>query len=313
MNVKRLPQIMVMLICAVFVVMNFSITTNADTGPKPSVHIIFENMGDELCYGTLLSDRTSTGPSSAWGGVSENSGRYKENEQYSYAALDYATWKAFVEYEDADGYYFLQEGWQVNETKEMAWTYYPPYSFKILLYYPETETFVVSGIYERYAFDSYYTVDMDGVNIGSVEYNEGQSTDERIEAYRSYNYRQELLSLTARIIITIVIEMAVALLFGFRKKKQLLVLAVANIITQIVLNVLLNVINYNSGPHAFVFCYILFEIVVFAFEAVLYCTLLKKVSEQPKKNWYYVFYALVANAVSFGAGFIAAQQLPGIF
>ena len=313
MNVKRLPQIMVMLLCTVLIVMNFAITANADMGPKPSVRVSFENMGDELCYGTLLSDRTSTGPSSAWDGVSENSGKYKENEQYSYVTLDYAIWKAFVEYEDADGYYFLQEGWQVNETKEMAWTYYPPYSFKILLYYPETQTYAVSGIYERYAFDSYYTVDMDGVNIGSVEYNEELSTNEHIEAYRSYNYRQELLSLAARIIITIVIEMAVALLFGFRKKKQLLVLAAANIITQIVLNVLLNVINYNSGPHAFVFCYILFEIIVFAFEAVLYSTLLKKVSEQPKKNWYYVLYALVANAVSFGTGFIAAQMLPGIF
>ena len=313
MNVKRLPQIMVMLLCTVLIVMNFAITANADTGPKPSVRVSFEKMGDELCYGTLLSDRTSTGPSSAWDGVSENSGRYKENEWYSYAALDYSIWKAFVEYEDADGYYFLQEGWQVNETKEMAWTYYPPYSFKILLYYPETETFVVSGIYERYAFDSYYTVDMDGINIGSVEYSGGQSADERIEAYRSYNYRQELLSLAARIIITIVIEMTVALLFGFRKKKQLLVLVFVNIVTQIVLNVLLNVINYNSGPHAFVFCYIFFEIIVFVLEAVLYCTLLKKVSEQPKKNWYYVLYALVANAVSFGAGFIVSRMLPGIF
>ena len=313
MSVKKLSQIIVMLICTVFVVMNFSITANADTGPKPSVRIIFENMGDELCYGTLLSDRTSTGPSSAWDGVSEHSGKYKENEQYSYVTLDYATWKAFVEYEDVDGYYFLQEGWQVNETKEIAWVYHPPYRFKILLYYPETETFVVSGIYESYAFDSYYTVDMDGVNIGSVEYNEEQSSDERIEAYRSYNYRQELLSLIARIIITIVIEMAVAILFGFRKKKQLLILAVVNIVTQIVLNVLLNMINYNSGPHAFVFCYILFEIIVFVLEAVLYSTLLKKVSGQPKKNWYYVLYALVANAVSFGAGFIAAQKIPGIF
>ncbi len=29
---------------------------------------------------------------------------------------------------------------------------------------------------------------MEGVRIGSVEYNEGLSTNERINAYRSYNY-----------------------------------------------------------------------------------------------------------------------------
>ena len=82
------------------------------------------------------------------------------------------------------------------KAKELAWTYYPPGDFKILLYYPETETFVSSGIYARYAFDTYYTVDMDGVDIGSVEYNDDLSTNERIEAYRSYNYRQEMLALS---------------------------------------------------------------------------------------------------------------------
>ena len=30
---------------------------SADTGSKASVRINFENMGDELCYGTLLSKK----------------------------------------------------------------------------------------------------------------------------------------------------------------------------------------------------------------------------------------------------------------
>lgn len=304
MKPKKTSKIVVMLLCAVFIITNLSLTASADTGPKASVWILFENMGDELCYGTLLSKYESTGPNSVWDG--------DEDHIYNYN-LDLEIWRAFVEYKDTDGYYFLQTGWKVSNTKEIAWTYYPPPSFKILLYYPETETFAVSGIYEKYAFDTYYTVDMNGVNIGSVEYNEDLSTNERIDAYRSYNYMQEILSLVARIVITIAIEMAVALLFGFRKKKQLLVLASVNVITQIILNLLLNVINYNSGPLDFVLYYILFEIFVFATEAVLYCTILKKVSENPKKNWYYVLYALVANAVSFGAGFIVAQMLPGIF
>ena len=304
MKPKKTSKIVVMLLCAVFIITNLSLTASADTGPKASVRILFENMGDELCYGTLLSKYESTGPNSVWDG--------DEDHIYNYN-LDLEIWRAFVEYKDTDGYYFLQTGWKVSNTKEIAWTYYPPPSFKILLYYPETETFAVSGIYEKYAFDTYYTVDMNGVNIGSVEYNEDLSTNERIDAYRSYNYMQEILSLVARIVITIAREMAVALLFGFRKKKQLLVLASVNVITQIILNLLLNVINYNSGPLDFVLYYILFEIFVFATEAVLYCTILKKVSENPKKNWYYVLYALVANAVSFGAGFIVAQMLPGIF
>ena len=179
--------------------------------------------------------------------------------------------------------------------------------------YPETETFVSSGIYARYAFDTYYTVDMDGVDISSVEYNDDLSTNERIEAYRSYNYRQEMLALGARIVLTILIEMLVALLFGFRQKKQLLILAVVNIITQIILNVLLNVINYNSGPLAFTFFYVLFELIVFALEAVLYCTILKRLSEKKKEDAYYILYSFVANLISFGAGLFLAAKLPSMF
>ena len=155
--------------------------------------------------------------------------------------------------------------------------------------------------------------DMDGVDIGSVEYNDDLSTNERIEAYRSYNYRQEMLALGARIVLTILIEMLVALLFGFRQKKQLLILAVVNIITQIILNVLLNVINYNSGPLAFTFFYVLFELIVFALEAVLYCTILKRLSEKKKEDAYYILYSFVANLLSFGAGLFLAAKLPGMF
>ena len=91
--------------------------------------IQFEHMGDELCYGTLLSKEKSTGPASAWDGRTES-----DQKEY----MDPGIWKIFVNYKDPDGYYFLQRSWKVSESKELAWTYYPPDDFKILLYYPET-------------------------------------------------------------------------------------------------------------------------------------------------------------------------------
>lgn len=292
-----------MLFCMIFAVTALPITAKADMGPKPSVRIQFKNMGDDLCYGTLLSKEACTGPARVWDGTSRNEQLYD---------LDRDIWKAFVDYKDPDGYYFLQRGWTVSETGEIAWTYYPPGNFKILLYYPETKTFVSSGIYERYAFDTYYTVDMEGVRIGSVEYNEDLSTNERINAYRSYNYRKELLSLAVRILLTIAIEMAVALLFGFLQKKQLKILALVNITTQLLLNLLLNIIHYNAGPLIFIISYVFFEVIVFALEAGLYCKLLKKVSEK-EENWYYILYSFVANSASFWVGYYLATVLPGIF
>lgn len=328
---NRKRKLLTGILClAMTVLLVAPVTVKADLGPKPSVRVLFENMGDEPCYGTLLSEWKSSGSAHAWDGKEEHAW-YKENGDCTWADLEYDIWKAFVEYEDPDGYYFLQEGWNVGKTKEIAWTYYPPDPFKILLYYPETGTFVSSGIYERYAFDTYYTVDMKGVTMGTVEYNEELSTDERakpldsveydeelstderIEAYRSYNYRMEVLSLIARIIATIVIETLLALLFGFRNKKQLLLLMGVNAGTQVVLNVLLNVINYNSGHMAFVFYYVLFELLVFILEALVYGKYMNRLSENIKPKWFYAVYALAANGVSFAAGLYVANLMPGIF
>ena len=310
---RKLTRVFTALLCAVLVMMVFPITASADTGPKPSVRITFENLGTEECWGTLLSSKPSTGPSSAWNGNEEDA-QHNENPNgyYSYQKFGYDIWKAFVDYDEKDDYYFLQEAWQINETKELAWTYYPPNEFKILLYFPETGEYAVSGVYERYAFDSYFTVNMDGVKL-SVDYNEELSSDDRLNAYKSYNYGVEIGSLVARILITIIIEMGIALLFGYREKKQLLLLVGVNSGTQIILNVLLNIINYNSGEMVFVVFYVLFELVVFAIEAILFYHLLNKISIKQKPKWLAVVSALVANAVSFGAGMMIAECLSGIF
>lgn len=298
---RRFARVFAVLMCVITAVA-LSVTASADMGPKPSVNVDFENLGDELCYATLLSRTKTTGPASAWDG----------DDNHSYMPCGYDVWKAFVEYEDSDGFYYLQETWQINETQKLAWTYYPPNEFKILLYFPETNTFASSGIYERYAFDTYFTVNMEGVDL-SVDYNEELSTNKRLEAYKSYNYRVEIASLAARVVITILIEMAIALIFGYREKKQLLLLAGVNSVTQIILNVLLNVINYNSGELAFVVFYVLFELIVLVCEAVVYYILLNKISVKPKPKWLAVIYALVANAASFVGGMLIAQWLPGIF
>ena len=290
-----------------------SMTAHADMGPKPSVQITFEGMGPEKCYGTLLSKNISTGPSTAWDGTEEDA-RHNENELYSYENLDYETWKAFVEYKDVDGFYFLQEGWQVNGTKELKWVYYPPSTFKILLYYPESGTFLVSDIYEKYAFDSYYTVDMSNFQqpIDKIqgEFEESEKLvliEKKIEAEKSYNYKSESRLLLIRILATIAIELVIAAMFGLVRKKQFLLLAGVNVITQVLLNVLLNVIHYKKGPMAYEAGYIFFELIMFAIEAMLYCKFLGRYADKPRTNRYYIVYAFVANLISFAAGFFIAK------
>ncbi len=284
------------LICFLMVFTLLPVTAHADMGPKPSVRITFENMGDEVCYGTLLSKTDSTGPSSAWDGNPEDIRNYN---------MDLEIWQAFVDYDDADGYYFLQEGWLCSESKQLDWTYYPPSSFKILLYYPDLGVYVVSDIYERYAFDSYFTVNMEGTEIGSV--------NASITAQKSYDYAQEIISLVCRVVLTILLEVGIAWLFGFRQKKLIQIILCVNVVTQLLLNVLLNIAGYYRGPWAFIVYYVLLELIVFAVEAVLYRKLLRRDAEQKISGSRCVVYALVANAVSFAAGYWISLWIPDIF
>lgn len=103
-----------------------------------------------------------------------------------------------------------------------------------------------------------------------------------------------ILSLVARILITIAIEMGIALLFGFRGKKALLLLVIVNTVTQIILNVLLNIINFRSGSWAFVAWYIMLELAIFAIEAALYTAFMKKLTGKEKPVLFYGAYSLVA-------------------
>lgn len=287
-----LRKVLSLLICLILV-LNLPVTAKADIGPKPSVRITFTGIKGETYYGTLLSERRSTGPATAWDGYEEYRDWKPESEK--------PIWEKFIAYEDTDGYYFLQEWWDCSETNQLNWTYYPPTPFKILLYFPETDSFYVSDIYERYAFDSYFSVDL------------SEYATSPITARQSYDYTWEVISLVARIVLTIALELAIALLFGYREKKALGFLAIVNVITQVVLNVALNIINYRSGSMGFTFAFICMEILVCAIEAITYKAVLHRYSEKEKVNRRGVTYALVANTASFAIGLWLAHLIPGIF
>lgn len=272
-----------------------------DIGPKPSVIISFEGLEGKTYHVTLLSETSSTGPYSAVG-------KFKGDERYSEAQEGYEIWKKFVDYRDKDGYYFLQFFKDCTETSEFRWTYYPPQKFKILIYFPETDSFAVSGIYERYAFASYYKVDASNIEL------ETSSTFEGIVAVKNYNFSKEILSLILRIIATIAIEVLVALLFAYSAKKHLRIIFITNVATQTILNIILNTVNYYYGGLAFLLSYFLAEIIVFIIEAGVYANLLTKDSNgRLGRRAYAVLYAFLANAASFVIGIQIAKYKPGIF
>ncbi len=280
------------ILCVLIISILFQVPAYADMGPKPSVSVSFENLDEGPCYATLLAKSDSTGPYSVHGGQKEHI--------IAASGISEDIWRAFAGYDDTDGYYFLWTVWKVDVSKKLTWGYYPPDTFKILLYYPDTGRFAVSGVCERYAFDSYFTADASG----------GGSYDMTVR--KSYLWLPEVISLVVRIIVTIAVEILIALLFGFKSREELMFIAIVNIVTQVILNVLLNIINFRSGLLAFFIYYVLLEFVVFTIEAVVYSVFLRKRSVKAKPVLIYPLYALVANAVSFGAGAFIACFVPGI-
>lgn len=266
-------------------------TASADTGPKPSVNVEFRGLEGQTYYATLLSETDSTGP---WS---------HSHEYYDYYG-DPDVWKAFNGYEDPDGFYFIGCFEDCSADHTFSWTYYPPQVFKVLLYFPETDTFAVTeDTYARYAFDSYFKVNARAApETGLVA-----------PLHKDYPFGQEALSFLARVVLTLAAEVALALVFGFRAKKQLKTIFWVNLATQVLLNLLLNFINYRSGSLAFTLNYVWMEAVVFGLEGLVYAATLKKWDRDPEKKRHPWVYALTANGTSFALGLFLAHQIPGIF
>ena len=298
-QIKRL----LIAICLIAIMFSIPYTAKADTGPKPSVNVSLTGLENQTYYVTLLSKTSSTGPYSAYDPGNGYETEYKEGDE------GYEIWQKFIAYKDSDDFYFLQNFSKLIGDKTYKWGYYPPSTFKVLIYFPSSDTFAESAVYERYAFDSYYEANF---SAGDLEHLKVEKINFTVE--KNYDYPTEILNLLARIIITIIIEVLIALLFGYRSKKELFFIGGVNIVTQTFLNLMLNIANYNDGSLIAMTYYILLEVLIFVIEAVIYFIFMKKFNKNPKfKNWLTVVYAFCANAASFGVGLLLAYIIPGIF
>ena len=260
----------------------------ADMGPKPSVRIGIEGLDpDEPCWGTLLSEEASTGPSRAYDG---------ENARVGEAGED--VWRAFVDYEAPDGYYFLQELWPCSEDGQLWWTYYPPEEFKLLLYFPETGEFVSSGKCSAYAFTSWF---------------DARLSDGELALSKSYDYSGAIVNFAVRCALTVALECAAAyFLFRLRTPGRLKAVAAVNVITQLALNLVVNIIAYLAGSFMMAFRFFLLECLVFAAEGALYDMFFRRAGEPvPVKRCWAL--SLVGNLMSYALGLWLAHAVPGLF
>lgn len=287
---------------------------HADTGPKPSVTVAVEGLNGRECYATLLSAVQSTGPHSSRWKIDPYGERYLDpsyTSRFTEDDSEYPAYCAFLDYEenDPEGLFFLgaYSFASVTDTEPYRWGYYPPKSFKVLLYFPETESFAVTGeLVERYAFDSYFTVDLSGVELTAG------GTVSGLTAARSYNYTAELTGFAARAVLTVAVEIVLALLFKFSTKRQLLLILLVNLVTQTGLNLGLNWFAYHNGAKSIAIPYLMMELAVVLVEFAAYRLWMTDIPKE-KRAGRVALYACVANVVSYLAGTALIKVFPLVF
>ena len=98
------------------------------------------------------------------------------------------------------------------------------------------------------------------------------------------------------LIITVIIELLVAIIIGFRNKKDLINVLLVNLITNPFVTLIPITINIYVSLFARNISLIILEILVLITEALIY----KKVLSYKKINWFFI--SLILNASSFGIG-----------
>lgn len=286
----------------------FLLPVRADAGPKPSVTVVLEGAEGEPCWGTLLTEAQSTGPYSAVEGENlsfpdHTSAEERETwKQFSQLALESGGVEHFLGYVDdcSDGVF--------------RWTYYPPQTFRLALWFPERDALVVSGAGERYAFDSYFTVDLAELPLedGAVETAEGG-----IALRPDYRLDREVGGALFRLLLTLGAELILALAFGLRERRQLKMVVLVNLVTQGLLNLGLELFTYFVSPLAGMMAiltlpvYLVLELLIVWIELTVYRRALVR-PEGPSRRRL-LAYTWVANMASLLLGVALSFQLPALF
>lgn len=283
---KKIFAIVFVLVCAFSVT---GITAFADMGPKPSVTVYVRGVesGREY-FATLLTDTERLAFDKVY-----------EDGDPDFISNQSEEWRAFYEFSRTDEYNYLQKNFKMSGNGSFSWGYRPPDKFKVLLYFPDDGSLIVSEPQETYAFNSLYNA---AVNGGEIVVSRGGS---------AVGYAAEVVAFLLRIIVTIGLELAVAVMFKYRDKKEFTFIIVVNIITQVLLNIVIGIADYKEGLLYAMLIYIVSEFFVFLIEAVVYAAGLPKLANGTGAGRA-VGYAFAANVVSFVVGGIISFMLYGV-
>ncbi len=259
------------------VIILFTSIAGADVGPKPSLEIIVRGMDtDKYWLDLLVTDDANF----SWLEITE-----EERKKVS----------KLIEYRDEDGFHpALLVGTKVplsgdlkgEKQKDGSYLHLfgyvgVPDIFKIVIL-KKDGTLIISEKIERKQFQS--VVEFDIKNLKTAE---------------KIPWCNISIGFLIRLALTLLIEIFIAIMFGFTLKKSLKIILITNIITQVILNILVFSSDITGGLFAAIITFILAEIFIVIAEVIVYLNLLTQKSKLRR-----LIYAVSANLVSLSAGFM---------
>lgn len=265
----------------------FPTTIFADVGPKPSLEIIVKGIDNENYWLDLLVTDEST---------------------YSWLELtdeELEMVKKLAEYEDEEGFHpALLVGTRVPLNGELKGdknsdnTYSHNFSyvgtpdfFKIAIL-TEDDTLIISDLIHRKHFNSIVEFDLeDEILQEDIILSAG-------EVKEIILIKRMSLGFISRLILTLAIEIGIALLFGFTIKNSGKTLLKTNLLTQVLLNIAILWMGLSYGMLAALLIFIVMEIFIIMSETIIYAKYLTEKSKGRR-----ITYGVLANTASLMIGF----------
>ena len=130
---------------------------------------------------------------------------------------------------------------------------------------------------------------------------------------KARNQKAENKSFVGRLVLTLALELAVAVVFAFRAKRQIITIVCMNLITQVGLNQAITHLFPVVSSRWYWPGLLVLEVLIFLVEGAVYARLLPRWKKDPAAVCHPWGYALAANVASFGVGLILARLIPRMF
>ncbi|MBO4928519.1 MAG: hypothetical protein J5379_09770 [Clostridiales bacterium] len=276
MNSRSFSALGLCLVMALMCLLGITSITRADMGPKPSIEIHVKNPPAGKYYIALLGKDDYSNRAS-WGKEYLDYDKRPEEEQEILDFLLVYNYDGYMFHITPVGSCFFAS----NERHTYRFTYTVPSTFKVILLSADGDT-VISEPITRTHFNSVCSFD---VSTGKVKED-------------PLSWKTFFVSAICCLVVTLLIEFILLAVFRFRIGKCIKRFLVTNLLTQILLNVALVVLDRNGITSLlFLIWWVFLEVVIVVIEALSYkdhfCD--KEDVVRPSEN---IAYAIVANLAS---------------